>query len=565
MRRYRLLFFLGILLALALRFIYLAHFQHSLLANKVVMDEVTYDRWAKAILHPAGNPERSQPFWQSPFYAFFLAFLYRIFGESYLAARAFQLLLGTTNCLLIFLLAKLAFSQKSALIALFISAAYGVFVFYDAQLVNVTLNLFLTLLFLYTFILAHQKIRLRWYFLSGLILGLAAITRTTILSFLPFAIGWLIWELKGSGWRKALTSSASLLAGMILVTSSVVFLNFLASGRPVFTPTYAGLNFYYGNNPDYYRISCLQPGTQYTHLLNLPQRELKIEPLSPEASRFWYKKAFDFIRTKPGEFAALFLKKLFLFWNAFEINVYLDYYLGKQLVPFLNFILFGFSLVSPLALCGIILALKKRPDSKPQGNYPTLLILFLVSSMLGSAFYVIASPYRVPAVAISIIMAAFFIDRITRENVRAERWAFLLLALFFLLTGIRIFPEQTLKRGLNYRIRGELLMQNGEYEKAVPWLIKAISAAPDVAEPWFWLVKSYLKSGYFKKAEYVRTHFGFTETPETEVLHEILAKDLMEAGLEKEAAEETAKIQGDTPRSKLEGTPGLEWKTFRKP
>ncbi len=56
-------------------------------------------------------------------YAYFLGGIYALTGGRYLAARLVQALLGSLNCLLVYLLAARVFGRREAVIASLIAAA----------------------------------------------------------------------------------------------------------------------------------------------------------------------------------------------------------------------------------------------------------------------------------------------------------------------------------------------------------------------------------------------------------------------------------------------------------
>ena len=68
-------------------------FQHSPLFAHPLIDAMKYDDLAKALVRSWLWPENA-PFFQPPAYPYFLAVIYRLFGESYLAVRVVQSCLG---------------------------------------------------------------------------------------------------------------------------------------------------------------------------------------------------------------------------------------------------------------------------------------------------------------------------------------------------------------------------------------------------------------------------------------------------------------------------------------
>ena len=61
-----------------------------------VIDEKTYDDWARGLLHGGWAPKMM--FWQPPLYAYWLALVYKVTGGGYVAARMSGALLGALGC-----------------------------------------------------------------------------------------------------------------------------------------------------------------------------------------------------------------------------------------------------------------------------------------------------------------------------------------------------------------------------------------------------------------------------------------------------------------------------------
>src|SRR3989338_10284329 len=88
------------------------------LADKPVYDASGYDAravsiWKYGVFGDEGKPASSKP----PFYSFFLAVIYRIFGHSYLAVRIAQSFLGALSCVILYFIALKLINKNVALIS----------------------------------------------------------------------------------------------------------------------------------------------------------------------------------------------------------------------------------------------------------------------------------------------------------------------------------------------------------------------------------------------------------------------------------------------------------------
>ncbi|MFH1655312.1 MAG: glycosyltransferase family 39 protein [Candidatus Omnitrophota bacterium] len=531
--------------ALAVRLFYTIQLEKVFFSDALVMDESTYDNWAIRILEKDILTD-SKPFWQAPFYPYFLALVYYIGGHNYLLVRFIQALLGLCNCLLIFNITKRIFGETTALIAFFATAFYGMFIFFGGQILNITLNLFLNLFLLFMLMKACRMQKASFFFYAGTIFGLSAITRPTILIFLPFLLLWLFWFLKETKLRRVCSFIANLLLGLILIISITALRNYIVSGQKVFISTYGGINFYIGNNPNYDQTVALQPGSQFAYLVNKPIREANIEDAkSKAASQFWYKKASEFIVTKPKSYLTLLLKKFYLFWNGFEIARYMDYYLIRKFIPFLKLPFISFRLISPLALCGIFICIKMILQSRfKYPNYLPLLLLFTFSNMLGVILYFVTSPYRIPVVACLIIFASFFIHEAARQ-LKNKNFKFLLT--FFIIgatlgwiTNSNLYQNLKVNEAFNDRLLCGSCMEKADYVSAISYCKSSVEKDPNVLESWFWLAEANLKSGHLQKAEST-CRYSFTFVTETAGMHKLLGDILKARNLHKEAVIEYQK------------------------
>ena len=62
-------------------------------------DGISYDKWAQEIL--SGQWFKNQPFYQAPFYPYFLAIVYKLFGHDTTMVRVIHIILGSFSCVFI--------------------------------------------------------------------------------------------------------------------------------------------------------------------------------------------------------------------------------------------------------------------------------------------------------------------------------------------------------------------------------------------------------------------------------------------------------------------------------
>jgi 4-amino-4-deoxy-L-arabinose transferase-like glycosyltransferase len=180
-------------------------------------------------------PETAPTLTREPGYPLFLASLFYFFGYSLEAARVANLLLtGITALLLYRLVRKLCAAPTVALIAAVLFLIHpGVFV---AELRGGVESLFILLIVCLTTLLqrATESGRTRDYVISGLILGLTTLVRSTALLF-PFfmVVFFFLWRSARPPWLKLGGQLLLLFAATVLVVSPWMIRNNIVAGVPL--------------------------------------------------------------------------------------------------------------------------------------------------------------------------------------------------------------------------------------------------------------------------------------------------------------------------------------------
>ena len=391
-------------LALAARLLHVWFLRESPLSTHLLIDSVSYDARALDFLNGRWLP-REGAFYQAPLYPLFLAGIYRVFGHSLLAVRVAQSLLGSGTAVLVYLIGRRCAGRTVGAVAGSIVALYAMMIHFDFEILRSSLVLFLGTLSLHLLLVAAERRTLLRWATAGLVLGLGAVARPTLLAFAPVAGLWAL--LRRSGPRRPAVLAATVLVAASLVAPGIVTgMNYAGTGQFVPISMNGGLNFYLGNNPDYDATVRLRPGTRWT-LLN---REPGVDPTKDPAgwSRYYYRKALAWVGAEPAEYAGLLAKKIVLFWNGHEIERNSSFDHVSEESPILAFPLVSFRWVAPLALVGLLLALRRRAKMG-------LLALFLGTQMLAIVAFYICARHRLPVVPALALFAAYGAVSLARE------------------------------------------------------------------------------------------------------------------------------------------------------
>lgn len=470
-----------LILGFAWRLIYFSEILHSPYGNNLALDSLIHHDWAVKL--SGGQWRHDEVFFRAPLYPYFLGVIYALSNNSQTAAKLIQMVLGSLSCFLVYCIAKRIFNYKVALIALIVSSFYGMFMYFENELLIVGLIVFLDLLALLLLIRAVRSLNLRDWFVSGLVLGLSAIARPNILIFVVCLPLWIYISLRHKvTLLRICLFTITLAVGSIIPILPVTLHNYFVGKDVVLIASQGGLNFYIGNNPESDGRTAVAPGTRdtwwggYEDQINQARKVLGDPNAKPsEISDYWYDKGVAFILNDPLAALRLTLKKLYLFWNAHEMG-------NNRGIPFVTrhsiiftYFTFKFWLVCPLAFAGAFLALR--------GNLKVSLpLLFILSYAVSVIMFFVCSRYRMPVLPFLIMFASYAIYEWLRtvfSDHHAEKlWRQPILRtslVIFLVVGLMIQPfgvgkgnpaQGYFNEGEAYRMKRDYLNAIKSYEKA---------------------------------------------------------------------------------------------------
>lgn len=394
-------------LAIRLLYFYINKTQNPLFYHPI-LDARFHSDWATAII--SGDFWGDDVFFRAPLYPYLLAFIYKISGSSMAFAVFVQHVVGSVTCILVYLLARQFFAARIALLAGLLAALYWPLIYFEGDLLIVTLIVALDILALLTLTLALKRSDGRLFFVCGLVTGLSAIARPSILIFaivVPLGL-YLTTTRRGKPERdhRWLRRSVLVMAGIAVVVMPVIVRNYVVGRDVVPIASQGGVNFYIGNNPSANGTEARVPGARadlygtYQGAIELAEQDLGRSLKPSEVSNYYFKKGVQFLLSSPEDAFALTLKKLYLFWAAIERSnsKYIQFFwrefgLGKVPLP-------GFWLVGPLGLLGGFLLWGRRRDL-------VFLYLFVISYSIGVIVFFVNGRFRLPVVPVLIIFSSY--------------------------------------------------------------------------------------------------------------------------------------------------------------
>jgi tetratricopeptide (TPR) repeat protein len=402
---------------------------------------LAFDRWTP----PSGEADPqigTTAYFRPPGYPYFLAAVYRLFGEGYVAPRIVQMALGLGNALLAFWIGRRWFGRAPGLVLAAGMCGYWIFTYYEAEFHDPVL--FITLLLTSVLLLGLWRDRGSVGFAAGAGLsgGLAAVVRPNAIAVLALAVLWIVW----AGWRGAKpqpwrTSALTLLVAATLAILPVTLRNWLVARDLVLLTTNGGVNLYIGNHPgaDGFVTTEIPGLGRFRTCFDWPgvvagvEREVGHPLKHSEVSRYFAAQARGFIAEHPGEFLRLTAKKALLFWGPVEVAHNKEVHYERVESPLLSRLPGSFPLVLALAVLGIAVLAFERRSTGPSPRWDmTLLVAGAVLAYFLSVLPIFAAArYRVPVIPFLLLFAAYGVVRFVAFS--RERWwkhAVLCLALF---------------------------------------------------------------------------------------------------------------------------------------
>ncbi|MDR3706937.1 MAG: glycosyltransferase family 39 protein [Capsulimonadaceae bacterium] len=541
-------------LALVLRVVYLCQYARSPFFWVPALDSLYNDNQALAIVH---GHAPSAAFWRAPLYSYFLAGIYSVFGHNLIAARVIQELLGCASCCLTYAIGLRAMRPVAALIGAAGMAFYGPMIFNDGELQSPALEVFLDLLMLLCTANALHSGRTRSYAAAGLLLGLSAIVRPTILLILPLVVI-AQWRARGPLAVAGTAFIACALIAPILVTAR----NAIVAHDPVFIASQGGINLFAGNHDGADGFTPTTPAHYdydgpYQDAIELYGQRAAEEALrrplkASEVNAYWTRRTIAWWTQRPATALKLACKKLILMWTQTELrdNVAFDY-VRKEWTPILWVATIGFWLAGPLGLAGMAaFAARLRtsgddPDERVERAIIWLLAAFVLVTMTSFVLFFAAERFRLPVVPALLLLAGLACTSLKEaiwSHDRRRSWGlYATLAAGCLLVNIPWYRTGTpAVKALDYWSCGNRYKELNRFGEAASQYRLALRIDPRNADIWQNLGAAYYYAGDAVDALTVwRTanqlvpsasgYYNLGECEETLGMHEAAKRDLRNA------------------------------------
>jgi len=516
-------------------------FSHTIFYTHPLLDAYHYDQVARAVAE--GRWQQDQAFFMGPGYPYALGITYAIFGPEPWVGRAFNLLCSMATLALILGLGWRIRGAVAGFAGAALWALYRPAIFYEQTLLMEVLA--------GTLGVATVAMAVAWFaperdregegrepssrrllvggLVCGLLLGLAALTRATILAFAPFLAVWVFLRVRNAGTspevantqeadksrskgrrklsrrekrrrgrdmirtqrakRIAFGVTGALVAGIVVGGLPAVIHNVRAEPGFVAITSNGGINLYIGNNPLARGYFNVPPGInteQDPRGARLAEKTLGRKDLSSaEVSAWWSGLARTWIRDHPGRFLVNTARKAALLFTGGEIPQIYHPGAMRESLSFLRWPLATFLWLIPLAAVGFAWGLRRSFPDRP---IVWLLFWYLIAFVGSLLPFFVTGRYRLPLIPVLCVVGGLGVAALW-EMGRSGAWrrlavygglAVLACAMSFAIEGLQSKSPEDISRFES--MHAGLLLQAAQAEPTTALQTRRMEEAKSLLE-----------------------------------------------------------------------------------
>ena len=255
--------------------------------------------------------------WLTPVYPYMTAGVFKVFGiystASAFVLLSFQCLVSALTCLPIFYFTRKLFGPVAAMWAGWAWAFFPYGIYFPAERIwNTWLStLLFAILFLITLYMEESISLVRWL-TYGLFWGFVALTDPVVLAAWPFMLAWMAYRMQRRKLRWFFPVAASVL-GLILFVSPWFVRNYAIFGHFIPFRDTMGMEIHIGNNGNSFHWRPREIGPWHNDQEWQDFKRLgEVAYMEREKKR-----GIDFIRTHPGWFAVMTVRRFVYIWTGY--------------------------------------------------------------------------------------------------------------------------------------------------------------------------------------------------------------------------------------------------------
>jgi tetratricopeptide (TPR) repeat protein len=465
-----------------------------------VLDSGFFHQWAKFKID-ATWVDGALPFRESG-YAFFLAALYRVFGESFTAVRLVQAVLGGLTSLLVYRIGATLFNRAAGAVAGVIFSLMSLAIFFTGELNETTLLVFLVVLSSYLLLRASKGGNLLLCLLSGLILGAAFLTKFTAIAAL---IAWAL-QLLFEGKPRLRAGALLVIVGFIVIPVGYNAL-FLKAEDTAVLPTRVGWQAFLASSatggaakePHYVITLEAQGGAARAYAeADLTDGERDAvrfaridggEALGRKASgRYWQDRTLDEFFGSPSAFLAHYAHKLGLVWGPSLPSSNVDSRFMARYSILLRNLLFAFAGLATVGIVGTLVFTRRGSSS---------ILMFMILYSLVAADLLVSDGDKMLLVPFLAVFGGHLLVEIVSGFRRMKLLRSAALVAAAIVVGIIVsrLPSVPVNEARHHMILGDIYSNESLFDRAEESYNRAIEADPDYSLARLSLAKLFATTG----------------------------------------------------------------------
>jgi Tfp pilus assembly protein PilF len=464
---------------------------HPLVQPDIGLDTSAYAELAKRVV--AGDWGLGPGlYYVSPLYIYVLAAGLAL-TDSFTAVRVLQVLAGAVAVGGIWSMTRSWATPRAAWFAAGLAALTGLITFYEALILQASIDVALTTAALLALTWALKGRGVRWFTITGIIIGLASLNRPNMSIAAAGLAAVLLLQKRV---RPALLFGAGVLIGI----APVVVRNIVVADQWSLVSSHGGLNFYIGNSPAatgfYTEVPGIGPDIrgQSHDARRVAEQAMGRSLTDAEVSDYFMDLAWTWIREHPHAAAGLFVRKLAYVFHGQHVALPYSYpFFAYDANTALRFYVAGPWLLVPLGLVGLWFLFRQVEDRANVRAWIAFVPIYAVSV----ALFFVAERYRLPLLVPLCVGSGVALDAIA-AMVSRRAWQSLVAPV---LAGVALLglvnwrmPSRDDRWNEGMRMAERLAILNRDAE-AEAWVNKIAPTAPYPGRAHYSLGLQYMLGG----------------------------------------------------------------------
>ena len=247
-----------------------------------------------------------------PLYPLLSAAFYFIAHHNYAIFGLFNILASSFTMIAVYYLGKQLFDERVGLIAAFLTAIHPGLIYFATEFHPLTFNTLFMVLVISALTRLFKTLKVRYAYLSGVLIGLAFLDRFSCLIFVPIAVGFLMFS--NTSIRHKLKLSIIIILITLIPVTAWSARNYCLFHKLVMTRSSTGYLLWLSNNSN--ATGSAQYDKNTSMLKTLGEEGLKkINTMDElEINSYLMDRAVSFVKSNPRAFLWNWIKRFYYFW-----------------------------------------------------------------------------------------------------------------------------------------------------------------------------------------------------------------------------------------------------------